>query len=550
MDLTQTDNNEEAVRHDALLTFQGGGAKGIVHVGALMAIEKYRFNLKGVAGTSAGAMVAALVAAGYTADELLNPQDQSHILCKFRDRGFMKATDFFGGWGWWWIEQLRKAFELKHIWLARILVGLVSLAWLDQYHPGMAIVLGFVMLAVVCGAIGLAFIGITTVKRVRDFIDVALKAKLGESGEPGKALTFRDLDERSTISLKIVATNITDEVGEVFSFNRTPDVAVADAVAASICLPVVFRPWTFECTRGTGVSADKRKRRFQDGGLISNLPVWTLDDERKTHQDCITIAFAIRPDKSEKALAAAGEKHWLGAIASAVVSGSMELHTRGVDDIVYVPIKCSLDTLEFDAGLDTLCETVTKSRDAVLARIKEDWEVFPELLDAASEDVCVSLERALSAQVGRWFVPGSRPMAKVAMAMYERWDNSEFVLSYPHGFVGLPDVDYDELRKAWETNIPEFRLVKTSSEWSGPCWRAIVPVSFRKTPDEVPIVDGRPERPLLFIIEVDASTMTSDPVMRAEFNVEIEKILKAVIVYSEGSGLYRAVQRTTSPPWH
>jgi predicted acylesterase/phospholipase RssA len=53
----------------ALGIFEGGGAKGLAHVGALKSIEG-RVDFVGVAGSSAGAIVAALVAVGYTADEL------------------------------------------------------------------------------------------------------------------------------------------------------------------------------------------------------------------------------------------------------------------------------------------------------------------------------------------------------------------------------------------------------------------------------------------------------------------------------------------------
>ena len=56
------------MRADAV--FEGGGVKGIGLVGALEVMEQagYRWNM--LAGTSAGAIVAALVAAGYTASEL------------------------------------------------------------------------------------------------------------------------------------------------------------------------------------------------------------------------------------------------------------------------------------------------------------------------------------------------------------------------------------------------------------------------------------------------------------------------------------------------
>lgn len=50
--------------------FSGGGSLGIAHVGALRAIQDHGYWFTRVAGTSAGSMIAALVAAGYQAAEL------------------------------------------------------------------------------------------------------------------------------------------------------------------------------------------------------------------------------------------------------------------------------------------------------------------------------------------------------------------------------------------------------------------------------------------------------------------------------------------------
>lgn len=50
--------------------FQGGGVKGIALVGALQVAESRNISFKGVGGASAGAIVAALYAAGYSAGEM------------------------------------------------------------------------------------------------------------------------------------------------------------------------------------------------------------------------------------------------------------------------------------------------------------------------------------------------------------------------------------------------------------------------------------------------------------------------------------------------
>src|SRR5690554_3733566 len=50
--------------------FQGGGVKAIGLVGALTVAEQRGYRWKRLAGTSAGAIIASLVAAGYTAEEI------------------------------------------------------------------------------------------------------------------------------------------------------------------------------------------------------------------------------------------------------------------------------------------------------------------------------------------------------------------------------------------------------------------------------------------------------------------------------------------------
>src|SRR5207247_7128645 len=52
------------------LVFQGGGVKGIALVGAYEVLETRGFKVQNLAGASAGAIVASLIAVGYTAAEL------------------------------------------------------------------------------------------------------------------------------------------------------------------------------------------------------------------------------------------------------------------------------------------------------------------------------------------------------------------------------------------------------------------------------------------------------------------------------------------------
>ncbi|MEG0772413.1 patatin-like phospholipase family protein [Clostridium sp.] len=54
------------------MVFEGGGVLGICFVGALTSLKQHGYEIERCAGTSAGAIMAALVVAGYTIEELYN----------------------------------------------------------------------------------------------------------------------------------------------------------------------------------------------------------------------------------------------------------------------------------------------------------------------------------------------------------------------------------------------------------------------------------------------------------------------------------------------
>lgn len=53
------------------LVLSGGGAKGIAHIGVIKALEEHNIPIDYIAGTSMGAVVGGLYAAGYTPEEMM-----------------------------------------------------------------------------------------------------------------------------------------------------------------------------------------------------------------------------------------------------------------------------------------------------------------------------------------------------------------------------------------------------------------------------------------------------------------------------------------------
>jgi NTE family protein len=61
---------QEAEMKDIVLALGGGGAKGNAHIGVIRVLEREGFNIRGIAGTSAGGLWGSLYAFGYTPDEI------------------------------------------------------------------------------------------------------------------------------------------------------------------------------------------------------------------------------------------------------------------------------------------------------------------------------------------------------------------------------------------------------------------------------------------------------------------------------------------------
>src|SRR5215475_7025644 len=74
--ITMTNPSSQQARLDQEHAFvdivcEGGGVRGVAFVGALSVLEEHGFQPQNLAGTSAGAIVMALYAAGYRSQELL-----------------------------------------------------------------------------------------------------------------------------------------------------------------------------------------------------------------------------------------------------------------------------------------------------------------------------------------------------------------------------------------------------------------------------------------------------------------------------------------------
>jgi NTE family protein len=70
---------------EIVLALGGGGARGAAHIGVARVLEREGFNIRAIAGTSAGGLVGALLAAGYTSfqiEELLSELNNPRLFSR------------------------------------------------------------------------------------------------------------------------------------------------------------------------------------------------------------------------------------------------------------------------------------------------------------------------------------------------------------------------------------------------------------------------------------------------------------------------------------
>ena len=239
---------------DAYGIFEGGVTKGYAHVGALKAAEERGIVFRKIAGTSAGAIVAALVAAGFKADELLDPNLAEG------ERGVLDLDP---------LDILDRADYSRISALLASAKGRMRMPRSETYKPGIRayfrrrwtaftrspyapVLVQALLLGRHGGKVRTAFrdFGMTSSEPLVTWLDRLLRDKVPR---PTGLVTFGDLDMR----LRVVAANIRTGVVQEFGRPSDHDLPVAPAVIASACFPFFFN-YTWRVKQET---ADNRSLR-------------------------------------------------------------------------------------------------------------------------------------------------------------------------------------------------------------------------------------------------------------------------------------------------
>jgi len=427
----------------AFVAFSGGGAKGIVHVGALKALEERELRFIGVSGTSAGAIVATLVAAGFRSNDLVNAEKRETIMTALSnvDPTLKRVTDMFGRGGWPRVLLFRLASrQSKLLWLALFILwaGPIGIAFLLPKTAWIWIGLFWTAAAIGLFAFYRSLVGgLADIRRFRDALGRLLQTKMFP-GETDRIVRMRDFGVEGRPPLKIVSANLSRRTLQLFSAERTPDIPAADAVAASVCLPVIFRP--FE------IGDDL----YVDGGIVSNLPAWPFDEERELDPDALTIAVEI---ESRPGHAKLSRFSWVSSAVPTALFGSGELNLRVAGPAEQLALPTKFELLDFDKDLDSAIQEVNEV--AVAAGIRLDKKLFrlPEIYRNACQVAQVLALDGLGLDPGG---SGKSPRVRVAVGRLERGYTNSLRLSHSVGF---------------EDDTDEMMLIPLEGSLAGVAWR-------------------------------------------------------------------------------
>lgn len=222
---------------NCIAVFQGGGCKAIAYIGAYEKAYEEGMFFSELAGTSAGAVIAALIAAGGS------PKDLRKVVNDVNFSQFKKPCG-------------------KSCWPVRLAEA--ALAWNEKrkhQHPQKD---NFWQTIKECKPYSWKALNKNLGFFDSEVIEVKMREWLKElTGKDN--VTFADLAP----NLHIVATDVVNKSVMEWNKNDTPDMPVAKAVRASCSIPVYFTP---------------TERIWVDGGLMSNCPDFIFGDDPNYYQ--------------------------------------------------------------------------------------------------------------------------------------------------------------------------------------------------------------------------------------------------------------------------
>jgi len=242
------------------LVFEGGGAKGSVFVGALEVFEARGHTARRFVGTSAGAITATLMAAGYSASEMLAAVNEKLPDGKPRFSSFMDIAEGFE------IDDIRNSLTYS------------IFKWVDlPFIPDMAE--NYIDERIFDGLMKIdayresfSFIergGIYEGRTFLEWITEKLDAKTPGLG----AATLAGFHAITGSDLSVVASDTSGREMLVLNHRTAPGCPVAWAVRMSMSIPFVWQEVRWDAGWGMYRGRNISGHSVVDGGVLSNFPI-------------------------------------------------------------------------------------------------------------------------------------------------------------------------------------------------------------------------------------------------------------------------------------
>lgn len=247
------------------LVFEGGGAKGMVFVGACQEFFARGHSFGRLLGTSAGAITAALLAAGY------GPQEMLEALVEKGPDGRSVFAGFMGPPAPFSDDELRTSAT------QRLLDG-VEFTFVPD---GIQKKLHESLLKGLSGNETfrhvLAFIergGWFAADRFVSWFSTKLDSGLWKDRKRSfSAMTLAQFFDATAVELSMVASDTTEGQMLVLNHHTAPECPVVWAVRMSMSIPLVWDEVPWQAAWGKYLGRDVAGHEIVDGGLLSNFPI-------------------------------------------------------------------------------------------------------------------------------------------------------------------------------------------------------------------------------------------------------------------------------------
>ncbi|MBN1640269.1 MAG: patatin-like phospholipase family protein [Anaerolineae bacterium] len=246
------------------LVFEGGGAKGMVFVGAMQAFGEKDHTYDRLLGTSAGAITAALLAAGYTTDEmkaaLSEEEDGAPVFA-----GFMGEPPAFSA------QEIEAG-------ATRTLLRNIDIPAIPQFvEDGIDDALTRALLTASAFRNLFSLIERGGWFSAHKFV-VWMQRKLNEGTFRGRGRDFADMTlgafhDATDRDLSLVASDTSGGRMLVLNHKTAPALPLVWAVRMSMSIPMLWPEVEWRSEWGTYLGKDLTGHKIVDGGLLSNFPI-------------------------------------------------------------------------------------------------------------------------------------------------------------------------------------------------------------------------------------------------------------------------------------